>query len=107
MKPVVRARWGSRVPLKDKLTRIVSPGSHGCANDLRHVKRLQEMTVVFINFQDCGLEVGRRIRLNEYASLTGIDIMMHVDHAHVTVVCKQPDALIKADSKQFTALCQV
>ena len=27
--------------------------------------------------------MGRRIRLNEYAPLTGIDIMMHVDHAHV------------------------
>ena len=33
--------------------------------------------------------------------------MMHVGHAHVAVVFKQGDALIKADSKQLAALCQV
>ena len=65
------------------------------------------MAVCTINFQDCRFEVRLCIRLNQYSDFTRIDIMMEVDHAHVPVVCKQADALIKADSKQLTALCQI
>ena len=58
MEPIGR-RW------EDKLARIVTASNHGCADDVGHVKRLQHVTVCAINFQDCGLEVGRRIRLKE------------------------------------------
>ena len=68
MEPVVR---GLRCPLKDEFARIVTAGGHGGADDSSHIKRLQHVTIIAINFQDCGFEVGRGIRLNEYSPFTG------------------------------------
>src|SRR5262245_31023749 len=50
---------------EDELARVVTASSHGCADDVSQVKRLQHVTVMAINFPDCGLEIARRIRLKE------------------------------------------
>ena len=58
-------------PWEDKLTRIVTTSDHGGADDSSHIKCFQHVTIIAINFQDCGFEVGRGIRLNEYPLLPG------------------------------------
>src|SRR6516165_1054280 len=100
MEPVGRS-W------EDKSVRIVTASNHSCPDDVSKVKRLQDLTVVFINFQDFRFVVGGGIRLNEQPCFASINVMMELYYADIAIVRDQEDSSIKLDAKQLAVLCCV
>src|SRR5215217_6843501 len=101
MKPIVWRRI-------NEYTRIISPGSHGRANNVSHIEFCNDVPICLINFPDFRFDVGVSIWFNKYPRFTGIDIMMESYDVLIPVICDERDGpIIKFYAKEVGPLCHV